>query len=190
MQSLTQVQKERLHLYFFEGMTFRQIAEKTGISDMSVRESVEASLKKIKNFLLCGKCGQEYRRVTWARNGKKKIVWRCSNRLTNGVEQCSDSETLEEGALNRAVMEAIHRITRNEGDFVGAFRQNVIRVIGSYGKEQQPDEYSDRIKAKQEEMVSLIAENAKAGDYTPEFDEQYRKSRRKSMPSKKNRQSQ
>ena len=50
-------------------------------------------------------------------------------------------------------MEAIHRITRNEGDFVGAFRQNVIRVIGSYGKEQQPDEYTDRIKAKQEEMV-------------------------------------
>ena len=50
VQSLTQVQKERLHLYFFEGMTFRQIAEKTGISDMSVRESVEASLKKIKKF--------------------------------------------------------------------------------------------------------------------------------------------
>ncbi|MDE7414902.1 MAG: recombinase family protein [Lachnospiraceae bacterium] len=112
---------------------------------------------------------------TWARNGKKKIVWRCSNRLTNSVKQCGDSETLEEGALNRAVMEAIHRITRNEGDFVGAFRQNVIRVIGSYGKEQQPDEYSDRIRAKQEEMVALIAENAKAGDYTPEFDEQYRR---------------
>ncbi len=105
----------------------------------------------------------------------KKIVWRCSNRLTNGVEQCSDSETLEEGALNRAVMEAIHRITRNEGDFVGAFRQNVIRVIGSYGREQQSDEYSDQIKAKQEEMVALIAENAKVGDYTQEFDEQYRK---------------
>lgn len=91
--------------------------------------------------------GNLYCRVTWARNGKKKIVWRCSNRLTNGVKKCGDSETLEEGALNRAVMEAIHRITRNEGDFVGAFRQNVIRVIGSYGKEQQPDEYSDQIKA-------------------------------------------
>ena len=72
-------------------------------------------------------------------------------------------------------MEAIHRITRNEGDFVGVFRQNVIRVIGSYGKEQQPDEYTDRIKAKQEEMVALIAENAKTGAYTQEFDERYRR---------------
>ena len=50
VQSLTQVQRERLHLYFFEGLTFRQIAEKTGVSDMSVRVSVEMSLKKIKKF--------------------------------------------------------------------------------------------------------------------------------------------
>lgn len=50
VQSLTQVQRERLHLYFFEGLTFRQIAERTGVSDMSVRESVEMSLKKIKKF--------------------------------------------------------------------------------------------------------------------------------------------
>ena len=72
---------------------------------------------------------------------KKDRLGECSNRLANGVKKCGDSETQEEGALNRAVMEAIHRITRNEGDFVGAFRQNVIRVIGSYGREQQPDEY-------------------------------------------------
>ena len=124
-------------------------------------------------ILLCGKCGQEYRRVTWARNGRKKIVWRCSNWLTNGVKKCGDSETLEEEALNRAVMEAIHRITRNDGDFVGAFRQNVIRVIGNYGKEQESDEYEDKIKEKQQEMVALIAENAKTGSYTQEFDERY-----------------
>lgn len=71
-------------------------------------------------------------------------------------------------------MEAIHRITRNDGDFVEAFRQNVIRVIGSYGKEQEPDEYEDKIKAKQKEMMALIAENAKAGFYVQEFDERYR----------------
>lgn len=50
MQSLTEVQRERLHLYFFSGLTFRQIGEKSGVSDMSVRESIEASLKKIKKF--------------------------------------------------------------------------------------------------------------------------------------------
>ena len=46
-------------------------------------------------------------------------------------------------------------------------------MIGSYGREQQLDEYTGRIKAKQEEMVALIAENAKTGTYTQEFDERY-----------------
>lgn len=82
---------------------------------------------------------------------------------------------MEEGALNRAVMEAINRITCNDGDFVGAFRQNVIRVIGSYGGEQEPDEYDEKIKEKEEEMVALIAENARVGSYTDEFDEGYRR---------------
>ena len=126
-------------------------------------------------LLLCGDCGQEYRRVTWSRNGKKKIVWRCSNRLTNGTKNCKKSESLEEGALNRAVMEAINRITRGDGDFVGAFRQNVIRVIGSYGGEQEPDEYDEKIKEKEEEIVALITENARVGSYTDEFNERYRR---------------
>ena len=62
-----------------------------------------------------------------------------------------------------------------DGDFVGAFRQNVIRVIGSYGGEQEPDEYDEKIKEKEEEMVALIAENARVGSYTDEFDERYRR---------------
>lgn len=60
-------------------------------------------------------------------------------------------------------------------DFVGAFRQNVIRVIGSYGGEQEPDEYDEKIKEKEEEMVALIAENARVDSYTDEFDERYRR---------------
>lgn len=55
------------------------------------------------------------------------------------------------------------------------FRQNVIRVIGSYGGEQEPDEYDEKIEQKQEEMVALIAENARVGSYTDEFDEGYRR---------------
>lgn len=50
IRHLSEIQKKRLFLYFFEGMTYREIAEKLGISDMSVRESIEASLKKIKKF--------------------------------------------------------------------------------------------------------------------------------------------
>ena len=158
-----------------EELARRASMNKSAVTRKKNQKSKFSSEYALTGLLLCGDCGREYRRVTWSRNGKKKIVWRCSNRLTNGTKNCKKSETLEEGALNRAVMEAINRITRGDGDFVGAFRQNVIRVIGSYGREQEPDEYDEKIERKQEEMVALIAENARGGSYTDEFDERYRR---------------
>lgn len=156
-----------------EELARRASMNKSAVTRKKNQKSKFSSEYALASLLLCGDCGQEYRRVTWSRNGKKKIVWRCGNRLANGTKHCKKSETLEEGALNRAVMEAINRITRGDGDFVGAFRQNVIRVIGSYGGEQEPDEYDEKIKEKEEEMVALIAENARVGSYTDEFDEGY-----------------
>ena len=158
-----------------EELARRASMNKAAVTKKKDQKSRFSSEYALTGLLLCGDCGQEYRRVTWARNGKKKIVWRCNNRLTNGTKHCKKSVTLEEGALNRAVMEAINRINCNDGDFVGAFRQNVIRVIGSYGKGQEPDEYDEKIKEKQEEMVALITENASVGAYTDEFDERYRR---------------
>lgn len=158
-----------------EELARRASVNKSAVTRKKNMKSKYSSEYALTGILLCEECGQEYRRVTWARNGKKKIVWRCSNRLTNGTKYCKDSVTLEEGILNRTVMEAIHRITCNDGNFASALRQNVIRVIGSYGREQEPDEYDEKIKAKQEEMVSLIAENAAISSYTDEFDERYRR---------------
>lgn len=138
------------------------------------RKACYSSAYALTGIVLCGKCGHEYRRVTWARNGKKKIVWRCTNRLNNGVKSCSESPTIEESVLQRAVMSAIQKIAADDGEFVGAFRQNVIRVIGNYGQTKENDEYEERIKEMQQKMVALIAENAEAGTYTEEFDKRYK----------------
>lgn len=50
MQSLTEVQRERLHLYFFEGMTTREIAEKIGVSQNVVWKSIQGAINNLKNF--------------------------------------------------------------------------------------------------------------------------------------------
>jgi len=138
------------------------------------QRSKYSSAYALTGVVICGKCGHEYRRVTWAKRGKKKIVWRCNNRLTNGTKNCGESPTIEESVLQNAVMKAIQQIADGNGDFVGAFRQNVIRVIGNYGKSDEKDEYDDMIKAKQEEMVALITENAKSGVYNEWFDKRYK----------------
>ena len=52
MQQLTENQKERLQLYFFEGLTYRQIGERLAVDEKAVRNSISAALKKIKKILV------------------------------------------------------------------------------------------------------------------------------------------
>ena len=59
--------------------------------------------------LVCGECGTLYRRCTWTIRGKKKIVWRCVSRLDHGIKYCKQSPTMEETALQTAIMEAVNK---------------------------------------------------------------------------------
>ncbi len=83
--------------------------------------------------------------------------------------------TLKEEVLNEAVMTAINSVVENRGDFVGAFRENVIQVIGSYSTKNVPTEYDEQITRLQGDMLALIEENAQKGSVTEDFDEQYQK---------------
>ena len=38
-------------MYFFDGLTYREIAEAEGASAMSIYESIQAAQEKLKNFL-------------------------------------------------------------------------------------------------------------------------------------------
>ena len=158
-----------------EEMARRASLCKAAVTKKKNQKKKYSSAYALTGILICGECGREYKRVTWSRGGNKKIVWRCTNRLENGTKYCKKSDTLEESALNRAVMTAIARITQNDGEFVDAFRQNVMRVLGDYGKSEEQDEYDIKISAKQQEMLELIIENANAGTYTDEFDMRYKK---------------
>ena len=63
-------------------------------------------------LLVCGECGSPYKRVTWARNGKKRIVWRCVSRLEFGTKYCHSSPTLAEEKLHRAILEALNEFAQ------------------------------------------------------------------------------
>lgn len=114
-----------------------------------------------------------YRRQVWSKYGQKSAVWRCENRLKNGTQNCKHSPTFKEDVLHEAIMTTINSVVENRGEFVGAFRENVIRVIGSYSTKNVPTEYDGEIEKLQGEMLALIEENAKQGSITENFDEQY-----------------
>ena len=69
-----------------------------------------ASKFALSERLVCGECGTLYRRCTWKRNGKTRIVWRCVSRLDYGTKYCHQSPTMDEEPLQQAIMAAISSV--------------------------------------------------------------------------------
>ena len=119
----------------------------------------------LSNLLVCGECGQPYRRITWTRNGVKRIVWRCSNRVEHGTEYCKNSPTLDEEALQRAVMRTVSNVVR-DSEFGSVMQNNVILVIGQYADSIQSEnnEIDEKIAGLEREMLQMVKE-------TPDFND-------------------
>lgn len=159
-----------------EEKTRRASLSKSAVARKAKKEKSKYSSKyALTDITVCKECGQPYRRQVWSKYGQKSAVWRCENRLKNGTKNCKNSPTLKEEVLQEAVMTAINSVVENRGEFVGAFRENVIQVIGSYSTKNIPTEYDGQIEKLQGEMLALIEENAKKGSLTEDFDEQYQR---------------
>lgn len=78
-----------------------------GTEELEGKYSGKFALSKI---LICGECGSEYRRQTSRKSGKEKAVWRCENRLRNGIRYCRHSPTLEEESIHGIILKAINRM--------------------------------------------------------------------------------
>ncbi len=76
----------------------------------STGRSCYASKFALSERLVCGECGTLYRRCTWKRNGKTRIVWRCVSRLDYGAKYCHQSPTMDEEPLQWAIMTAINSV--------------------------------------------------------------------------------
>ena len=82
----------------------RKVLQKSGKTELGKYSSKYA----LTELLVCGECGSPYKRVTWARNGKKRIVWRCVSRLEFGTKYCHHSPTLDENRLHNAILAAMN----------------------------------------------------------------------------------
>ncbi len=120
----------------------------------------------LSNLLACGECGQPYRRLTWTRNGEKRIVWRCASRAEHGTRYCQHSASLDEEALQRAVMQTIRRIAR-DAEFGSIMRDNIILVIGQYADslDSGNNELDSRIAELEGQMLQMVRE-------TPDFNDE------------------
>lgn len=126
------------------------------------------------DIMYCKECGQPFRRQVWVNSDKKKPVWRCYSRLKSGTKRCKHSPSLVEKELHEAIMEAVNSVVKDEGEFIDAFRDNVIRILGSYSDNVEPTEYDEELDRLQNQMLALIEDSAKAECADEEFDRSYR----------------
>ena len=93
--------------------------------------------------------------MTWYRKGEKQIMWRCGTRL-DGKSNCPDSPTLEESALQSAVMEAISQQYLHKDETLEVTMQSIRLVLTP---ETADSEYVIRTKINelQKERKALLA---------------------------------
>ncbi len=96
-------------------------------------------------IVYCGECGANYRRVTWSKNGKKRRVWRCIERLENGTQNCKDSPTIYEDKLKDAILFGLSQTALDISDVAEMVKNEIGTVIH---KNDEQNEYTIKAKIK------------------------------------------
>lgn len=126
-------------------------------------------------LLYCGECGTPYRRCTWSRNGKKKIVWRCVSRLDYGKKYCKNSPSVEESRLHNAIAAAITKKANSEEINIGGITDH----IESFGSRRDSDGIIQRqrriaeIEKVIDDLARLNSDEAQSGELDYKFSELY-----------------
>lgn len=107
-------------------------------------------------LLVCGECGTPYRRCTWTVGGKKRIVWRCINRLDYGKKYCHHSPTMEEAPLQNAIMDAVLKTAQIDPNVLQTLKQHIQLGLGAGVGEDKSVEIQIRIAQIDQEFKNLL----------------------------------
>ena len=104
--------------------------------------------------VICGECGAKYRRVTWSRDGNKKIVWRCTERLKNGTKNCKNSPTIFEEDLYNAIRDSLKELLPKSDDIAKKVR-NEIEAVLNKNDDNNPQALRRRMQSLKKEAEIL-----------------------------------
>lgn len=107
-------------------------------------------------LLICGECGTPYRRCTWTARGKKKIVWRCINRLDFGTKYCHQSPSIEESVLQEAIMVAIMQTAKENLDVLQTLKLHIGMGLAGNSTEDKSMDIQIRIAEIDAEFQAVL----------------------------------
>lgn len=111
----------------------------------------------LSELLICGECGEHYRRVTWTAKGFKEVKWRCVSRIQYGKKKCHSSPTVDEQALHRAIVSAINEFCEVKDDVAKALRESITEVLdpNQNGSIQAAQQRIDELARNMDELIML-----------------------------------
>ncbi len=79
-------------------------------------------------IIICGDCGEMFRRIHWNNRGCKSIVWRCISRLEPTGLECH-ARTINELDLQEIVLTALNELLGDKSKYQKQLQQNIASVI-------------------------------------------------------------
>lgn len=130
-------------------------------------KSSYASKYALSERLVCGECGTLYRRCTWSRNGKKRVVWRCVSRLDYGTKYCHNSPTLDEEPLQKAILTALNAAMSNKPALIQKITEAMgMELVPFPGENMSLADIERRLSKLNERTRELVANAASAENAT------------------------
>ena len=125
-------------------------------------------------IVICGECGNQYRRCVWNKRGKKRPVWRCSSRIDYGSKYCHKSPTIYEVPLKSAILDAINSVMSGKKVLIQQIEDAMrMELIPFPGGAMSAGDIERKIKELEAEFQALFEEAQKEPGgymkYTEEF---------------------
>lgn len=79
-------------------------------------------------IIICGDCGEMFRRIHWNNHGCKSVVWRCISRLESTGLECH-ARTINELDLQEIVVAALNELLGDKSKYQQQLQQNIATVI-------------------------------------------------------------
>lgn len=137
----------------------RKVLQKSGKTELGKYSGKYA----LTELLVCGECGSPYKRVTWARNGKKRIVWRCVSRLEFGTQYCHNSPTLDESKLHSAILASMNEFATIRQEVcpdVLAMAEEAKQALSQAGaKLLELKKHMETVSREQSDLLDRLLEN-------------------------------
>ena len=120
-------------------------------------------------MIICGGCGEFYRRIHWNNRGKKSVVWRCISRLENTGLYC-EARTVLESTIAQVLVTAINQTLCEKDTFLTTLQNNIEDVLCK-GSDKSLADIETRLQELQSELLKLASSKA---DYEKVGNEIYR----------------